>query len=998
MNTRLIAITALLAAVSAAAQPVPHHRDINATQVNADTRRAELIFYPSEEEALAVPFEKSPNYLCLNGEWDFLYFDSEKQLPVEFSGWGKIKVPGNWEFQGHGVPVYSNIRYEFAPDDPQPPLIPEDDPVGVYRRTFTVPDAWKGREVYLNLCGVKSGCYTYVNGHEAGYSEDSKDLARFDITPYLKDGENTLVLKMFRWSSGSYLECQDFWRVSGIERDVYLSSEQVAYNLGINVVSTLDDSFRDGIFRFRASSSAGAPVTYKLLDKDGTVVAEGAADGSARVIPDVRRWTAETPELYTLLIRAGEEYTRFDVGFRHLQVKGNVFYVNGQPVKFKGVNLHEHSQYTGHYLTREDLRAHLLRMRELNVNAIRTCHYPQQRAFYELCDSLGFYVYDEANVESHGMGYGERTLANNPAWFAKHQDRILNMYMRTASYPCVTILSLGNEAGNGVNFTRMYDSLKELERGGQNRPVVYERAVGGHNTDFLNPMYPDTRWLHNQGELPSAKPVVLCEYSHAMGNSNGSFDWMWMEFYGYDNLQGGFIWDWIDQGVLETAPNGRPYWTYGGDYGAYPKYVTDWNFNCNGVLNPDLDPHPAAVEIKHWYQNVWVSAKDAADGVFTVENRNYFRDLSGYTLSWELTRDGLPVVSGSEENLHAAPQGSQDLDLGIRGMEMDPSSTYCVNFRIFVKAGDTLLPEGYEVASDQFLLQKGEKAAPALGKPMKVKDKGDRFELRSWRSRVVVDKTTGEVKQIKLRGKNLIDPSFGMRPNFWRPLVDNDWGYGYPYRGGSAFLPDSVRTESVTAEGDAVKVLYGLPTGNKFAVVYRAGREGRLLVSASFKGVEDVAVAVPRIGFRMRVASAPGRFRYFGRGPGENYVDRNSATMLGLYEASVKDQYYPYVRPQETGHHTETEWLEAGALRVEAEGFEFNLLDVAQEDLCSLGEDGAELYRHVSDVDRGHFAELCLDFGMTGVGGYDSWGQRPEPLRTLWSGDDCEFVFVMGRK
>ncbi|MBP5382791.1 MAG: beta-galactosidase, partial [Bacteroidales bacterium] len=360
-------------------------------------------------------------------------------------------------------------------DNPQPPALPEAIPLGIYRRSFSVPADWAGREVFLNLCGAKSGVYVYLNGKEVGYNEDSKDLVRFPLNAFLKEGENELEIRCWRWSTGSWLECQDFWRISGIERDVYLSSEKPLAPEDFRVVSTLDRNCSDGLFTLEVSASV--PVAYKLMDKDGSTVASGTAPIRNLRIPAVRKWSAETPELYTLLLEAEGEYTRFDVGFRRLEIKGNVFYVNGQPVKFKGVNFHEHNEFTGHYLTRAEILEHLRVMRSLNVNAIRTCHYPQQRAFYELCDSLGFYVYDEANVETHAMGYEEKSLAKHPEWYPKHLDRILNMYARTANYPCVTILSLGNEAGNGVNFERAYDVLKALECSGQNRPIVYERPA-----------------------------------------------------------------------------------------------------------------------------------------------------------------------------------------------------------------------------------------------------------------------------------------------------------------------------------------------------------------------------------------------------------------------------------------------------------------------------------------------------------------------------------------
>ena len=521
-----------------AAAVLPLWQDMQATSLNAETKRTEVIYYANREEALTKGFRDSENYVDLNGIWDFKYFEDYNNLTMEPASWDRIKVPGNWEIQGYGYAYYTNIQYDFCPENPQPPMLPDSFPAGVYHRTFTVPASWAGREVFLNLCGTKSGTYVYVNGEEVGYGEDSKSLHRYNITKYLKPGENDLRLKIFRYTSASYLEDQDFWRISGIERDVYLSSEKADTGFDFSVISTLDEDLQTGIFKLRMHSKAPVEVFYELLDKDGTAVADAVFEFSGSMatvtdtIPAVRRWSAETPELYTLLLKVNGEYTRFHVGFRRLEVKEvpdtdgrpvHAFLVNGKPVKFKGVNFHEHNPYTGHYTTKQNILEDLLLMRKANINAIRTCHYPQPREFYELCDSLGFYVYDECNIESHGMGYTlDKTLGNKPEWLTKHIDRTLNMYRRTANYPCVTILSLGNEAGNGVNFYETYKLLKSLEKDGQNRPVVYERAMLEYNTDFINPMYPDTKWLKKMGENLSDRPVVLSPWTSCGSSSTAT--------------------------------------------------------------------------------------------------------------------------------------------------------------------------------------------------------------------------------------------------------------------------------------------------------------------------------------------------------------------------------------------------------------------------------------------------------------------------------------------
>ena len=1004
MKLLTILISLATAVSPGTADILPLHRDINATSVNAQQKRTEVVFFPTSEAAIKNNIEQSPFYRSLNGEWDFLYFDSEKQVPASLEGqvWNKIKVPGNWEVQGWGIPIYVNIPYEFAPVDPQPPTLPDDIPVGIYRRNFTVPAEWSGREVYLNLCGVKSGVYTILNGKQIAYSEDSKDLARIDITPYVKEGENELVLRMTRWSTGSWLECQDFWRISGIERDVYLSSEKIRQDFDFEVVSTLDDSYANGDFRLYASEG----TNFCLLDKDGSKVAEGTVPFKG-VIPSVRKWSAETPELYTLVLEKEGEYARFDVGFRRTEIKGDIFYFNGQPIKFKGVNMHEHNEFTGHYTDRDYIRRSLLVMKEHNVNAIRTCHYPQPRAFYELCDSLGFYVYDETNIESHGMGYGEKSLAKHAEWYGKHEDRTLNMYMRTRNYPCVTLLSLGNEAGMGVNFLGTYKLLKGLEEGKMNRPVLYERTEGMEGTDIHCPMYPKiTNLVFERDDNPCLKPYVSCEYSHAMGNSNGSFDLIWQVMYSHPRMQGGFIWDWVDQGLAVKDAQGRKYWTYGGDYGDIEKDPAKWfadrNFNCNGVVNPDLDPHPAAEEIKHWYQNVEISA-GAVPGEFKVLNRNYFRSLDIYDFGWKLFCDG-EVVSEGDLHFSTAPQDSETFRIDLPSMAMD--HTWYINFHASNAGAQPNLDEGCLLASDQVVLVRADApSAKQLAGEVKCKVTGANGEivtLKGKRSKLVMDVAKGQVISFKSRGRNMFDKDFGLKLNFWRAPIDNDWGNKYPIRGAEWKNDPVVRNVDIEQEENAacIYIEYSLPKGCDITVAYRLSYAGDLRITSDFHGSTEEAQEVPRIGFRTRMKASADKFRYFGRGPVENYIDRNTAAFLGLYEGSAEASLYPYVRPQESGHHTDCDWLEIGKARVLAgdRTFEFNALRASIEDLDPRNEDGSRIWGHVNDIPVRDYVELCIDGAMTGVGGYDSWGAKPEASRTLFSNQNYHFEFTIGRK
>ena len=1036
----LLILLGLTLSAGAAAQTLPYWQDMNVTSVNAETQRTEAVWYADRNDALTKGFRESENYVTLNGTWDFKYFDDYHEMERFFAAaqndkgnaqnersWDRITVPGNWEVQGHGVAIYTNIPYDFCPRDPQPPVLPEVFPAAIYHRTFTVPEGWNGRTVFLNLAGIKSGAYVYVNGKEIGYSEDSKSLARFDITSVLKEGDNDLTLKVYRYSTGSWLECQDFWRISGIERDVYLSSEKTPARFDFSVVSTLDPTLTKGVLTLKMRSRKPVEVFYELLDKDGECVADAIDSFSGELvtvtdtIPQVRRWTAETPELYTLLLRVGGEYTRFHVGFRRIEIAtvkdGNrdvkALLVNGQPVKFKGVNMHEHNPYTGHYLTKENILQDLRLMKMANINAIRTCHYPQPREFYELCDSLGFYVYDEANIESHGMGYKlDRTLGNNAAWYPKHIDRILNMYHRTANYPCVTILSLGNEAGNGVNFYEAYRVLKALEKDGQNRPVCYERAEREWNTDMLVPQYPGADWFARMGEKESGRPVCPSEYAHAMGNSTGSLDLQWEQIYAHTHLQGAFIWDWVDQGLYDAEKG----WAYGGDYGV--DAPSDANFLCNGIVNPDRTPHPGYYEVKHVYQDIAITGTAPEEGRFSIQNRFYFKDLKDYIVHWRIERDGKPVKKG-KLSFSTPAQTSEEFSVKLPKWKMRKDGEYRIFFETATAQALPLLPAGTVIAADEVLLKDtgAKKDFKSSRRDIDVVEGDAEIRLSTGRSELVFDKAQGIVKRYTYKGADVFDPDFGLRPNFWRGPTDNDYGNGLPSR--LYAWKEASRTfhATTTVEGGTVRATYALPDKCTMTVSYTLLPSGLLRIESAFQGAESKKpLDIPRIGFRFRVPEND--FRYFGRGPVENYIDRNSGTFKSLFTTTAAAEFYPYVRPQETGHHTETEWLATRHLTVVADDtFEFNALRHSVEDLDS--EESGRPYQwnnfdtppvhdeelaakthmrrqtHLCDVPDRDFTEICIDGAASGVGGYDSWGSRPEPSRTVWSNQSPAFGFTL---
>lgn len=1078
---------------------LPYWQDIQTVSVNKEAPRSAFMTYSDKATALSLAYEKSPYYQLLNGTWKFYFVNSYKELPANITdpsistdNWNDIQVPGNWERQGFGVAIYTNHGYEFKPRNPQPPLLPEENPVGVYRRDIEVPSDWNGRDIYLHIGGAKSGTYVYVNGQEVGYSEDSKNPAEFLINKYLKPGKNVLTLKIFRWSTGSYLECQDFWCVSGIERDVYLWSQPKTAIQDFRVISTLDDTYKTGIFKLaidlknHEEKAKNLTISYELIDNSGKTIAtecknlwvSPAVNSTASfetTIPDVATWTAEIPNLYKMVmtIKDGDktvEVVPYHVGFRRFEMKqtkelaGNgkpytVFLVNGQPVKFKGVNIHEHNPETGHYVPVELMRKDFELMKKHNINSVRLCHYPQDRKFYELCDEYGLYVYDEANIESHGMYYSLSkggTLGNNPEWLKPHMDRTINMYERNKNYPSVTFWSLGNEAGNGYNFYQTYLYIKNKEKDGMNRPVNYERALWEWNTDMYVPQYPGASWFEEIGQKGSDRPVVPSEYAHAMGNSTGSLLDQWNAIYKYPNLQGGYIWDWVDQGFLEKDANGRPYYTYGGDYGV--NAPSDGNFLCNGIVGPDRTPHPAMAEVKYVYQDVAITAKDLANGTFEVFNRYYFKNLKDYMITYTIMANGKAVRHG-KVSLDIAPQTSKELQVNIAGLKPQKDTEYFVNFSVVTVQPEGLIPQGHEIASEQFRLpiEPIKSDIKTSGPALSVSENGDELIASSSKVNFVFNKKTGLVSSYKVGPTEYFSEGFGLQPNFWRGPTDNDYGNGQPkreqiWKQSSKNFDVSDATVKMDGKNAIMTINYLLPAGNLYIVDYTIYPSGAVHVAAHFTSTEmneaetevseatrtatftpgrDAArkeaskLTVPRIGVRFRVPATMNQVEYFGRGPEENYWDRKAGTLVGLYKSTAEDLYFPYVRPQENGHHTDTRWVSVSSnkgkgLKIVAdELIEFNALrnsieDFDDEEQVNLprqwsnftpeqianhdeaaAKDVLRRQHHINDVTPRNYVEVCIDLKQQGVGGYDSWGARPEPQYTLPANKDYQWGFTI---
>ena len=947
--------------------------------------------------------------MSLNGKWDFWWSESDASYKEEFvapgynsSSWDKIDVPANWELNGYGTAIYTNHGYEFKPSNPQPPILPEKNAVGVYRKVIDIPANWDGREVYLNIGGAKSGCYVYVNGILVGYNEDSKNTAEYNLTPYLHKGENLVALKIYRWSTGSYLECQDFWRLSGIERDVYVFAQPKVHLFDYRITPIVEHLAEDGLigsgyFELDAvvknNSKSNATVELSLggalsgVEKRSVSIAAGEESLQSFKIPfeGWNLWSAETPVLYDGSIALSQggnvsEKVAFKFAPRKVEIIGNQLLVNGKAIKIKGVNIHEHNQYTGHVISREQMESDIKLMKAHNFNAIRCSHYPQPAYFYELCDEYGIYVCDEANIESHGMYYNLRkggTLGNDLRFYNGHMARVKNMYWRNKNYTSIIYWSMGNEAGNGYNFYQTFLYLKDLDKV---RPVQHERAILEWNTEIYCPQYPSAFKLAEWAAQETDRPYILSEYAHAMGNSTGNFKDLWDVIYAADNLQGGFIWDWVDQGILQKTKDGKEFWAYGGDFGV--NAPSDGNFLCNGVIGPDRVPHPAMNEIKHIYQNLWIEPD--GNGAYRAINRNYFTGVDHY--NYEIVSVPEKYSKGAKSKVILQGKVSVDIPaddtitIKLPEFKMQQGYDYYVNF-------------SGEQSWNQYPL--GDNAVPqvaSVSKKAKVE-----FE---------VDAESGLIGKYAVNGVDYLSVDFGIRPNYWRAPNDNDYGNGAPARWqvwkvyGKENKPAEV-TDKMVDGNRVVKVVYNLEDlGCSNVVTYTLEPSGALTVEAQMS--EASLKEAPRYGLRWRMPQEFSNVRFYGRGPWENYCDRKDGAMFDIYSCNVADMYVPYVRPQENGHRVDVRWLEIknakgkGLVIFAMENpFEFNALHNSIEDFDCEESDAPYQWNnfvendphdvgrarnvmkkqtHVSDISPRNFTEICIDSRMTGVGGDNSWG------------------------
>ena len=985
---------------------------------------ATFVPFTSLEEAKRLDGARSPWVRSLNGTWKFRWVPKPADAPQEFfkdgydvSGWDNIQVPSMWEFQGYGIPIYVNSDYEF-PGEPSPPHVPHDNnPVGSYKRTFTVPSDWNGRRVFLHFGAVKSAFYAYVNGQKLGFSKDAKTPAEWDITPCLRAGENTVAMQVYRWSDGTYLECQDMWRISGISRDVYLYAAPQVRIRDCFVHTDLDDQYLDGRLRVDVQlknhrfpvSAQPYDLQMVLLDSSGSVVAEQATsvrfltgDSLAvtleKIVPRPRRWTAETPNLYRLILELrGEEGSVTEavtclVGFRRVEIRNGLLRVNGVPIRLKGVNRHEHDGHTAHVLSDSVLLKDIQLFKQNNINAVRTCHYPNDPRWYDLCDRYGIYVIDEANIESHGMGYGEKSLAKNPEWKEAHLDRTIRMVERDKNHPSIIIWSLGNEAGNGVNFEATYAWIKQRD---SSRPVQYERAEEAANTDIVCPMYAWS-YLERYGSQLQKRPLIMCEYAHAMGNSTGNLQEYWDLIEKYDQLQGGFIWDWVDQGFEKRTAKGELYWAFGGDWGP-PGTKSDQNFNCNGLVLPDRTPHPALAEVKKVYQNVGIRAVPMSPNQVELTNKFDFIDLRPFVLAWDLQADGQSIASGVVRDLTAGPHERQTVTIPFRIPRTPGTPEYFLDLAVKTTKDEPLLGMNAVIASEQFKLPWTAPNRPVetdILPVQRVHETDQDVEISAKDFLVRFDKKTGILIAYRFNGVDLIER--GIEPNFWRAPTDNDFGNRMPElsgmwrKAGVHRVLRSFEIEEVSRHEERVVTRFDLPDVHAtIAMTYTVLADGDIIVESDLHAASADLPELPRFGVMLTMPRGFESLEYFGRGPQENYADRHTASFVGRYAETVSGQFFPYVSPQETGNKTDLRWelirnpqgyglMAVGMPLLSASALHYTPEDLTQESRGS---------KHPVDVAKRETVTWCLDLKQLGVGGDNSWGSKPHTQYALRAGN-----------
>ncbi len=1002
-------------------------------QVNREPMHTYYFAYENIEAAQAGKKEASESYLSLNGKWRFAWANTPAARPENFyktdyedKHWGFMKVPGLWELNGYGDPVYVNIGYSWKDDYKNTPPVPplKNNYVGSYRREIVIPDSWQDKEIFAHFGAVTSNMYLWVNGQYVGYSEDSKLEAEFNITKYLKKGKNLIAFQVFRWCDGTYFEDQDMFRFSGVNRECYLFSRDARRINDLVINASLDEGYKNGVLDIAAAISdkaVGSILEFELYDANGKRGVSKKAPVTLvketynTTIKNPEKWTAETPYLYTLITTLKDasgkviEVITNKVGFRKVEIKNAQLLVNGQPILIKGVNRHEIDPLTGSYVSRERMLQDIRIMKENNINAVRTSHYPDDNYFYELCNMYGIYVVAEANLETHGMTApgNKNPLAADPEYTQVYLERNQRNVQRNRNHPCVIIWSLGNEAGDGDNFAQSFQWIKNAD---PSRPVQYEGTKKGKNTDIFCPMYYTYNDCKKYLTSNPDRPLIQCEYVHTMGNSGGVLKEYWSLVRQYPNYQGGFIWDYVDQSPRIKKKEGGYFYAFGGDFNPYD--VSDSTFVNNGLINSDRKPHPHMTEVKRTYQSVWLDTIDIAKGEMVIKNEHFFKDLSSYNAEWTLTLDGKVMEAGVLTNILVQPQQKGRFKLPFNIASYNNGGELLFNIIFKTKHQEALLQAGHEVARNQCILRAYKNVAVQVsGKLPDVHltddlliDNANASYLMIRSDALLVDfsKKTGFLSRYMFNDREFIEKGSGLTPNFWRAATDNDRGAKLTsvYE---VWKNPALKMESFTHElknGVAyVNVLYNYEAVQaKISMQYVIDVNGEIKVTQ--KIITDKNAKMPdmfRFGIAVKMPYEYQHIQYYGRGPGENYADRKAGTDIGLFSQLVSEQAHAYPRVQETGTKTDIRWWKQ--LDIDGYGLEF----VASQpysasalpySIESMDPSNYSSPLHQHKLQKQHYVNLCIDLKQMGVGGENSWGRLPyEEYRVPYT--DYEFTFLM---
>lgn len=1036
MNIRTIANVSLCLAMlsmssGALAQSESRWQNVNINQQNREPRRANFFAFENLEKAQSFDKKKSANYLSMEGMWKFNFVKDHNKRPANFfalkyddSQWKDFPVPGLFELNGYGDATYKNIGYAWATQfDPNPPYISElNNYTGSYRRTFELPKDWKGKDVYFHVGSATSNLTLWVNGKYVGYSEDSKVAAEFNISKYLKPGKNLIAMQVMRWCDGSYFEDQDFWRFTGIAREVYLYARPKLHAADIRLNAALENNYQDGVLNYKVSLKGGkTDVAITLCDKDGKQIAQATGAQGVIKVPKVNAWTAETPYLYKAYItlknkQGAAEVIPQKVGFRNVEIKNAQLLVNGQPVLVKGADRHEMDPDGGYVVSLERMIQDIKIMKQLNINAVRTSHYPCDPRWYDLCDEYGIYITAEANLESHGMGYEEKSLAKFPEYIVPHIERNEGNVKPLINHPSVIVWSLGNEGGYGVNFEKAYDWVKACDK---TRPAQYERGGYDSKTDIYCPMYIGYEESESYCKSNGTKPYIQCEYAHAMGNSEGGFKEYWDLIRKYPKYQGGYIWDFVDQGLRDKSPiTGKEIFTYGGDYGRYPG--SDYNFNCNGIIAPNRRLNPHAYEIQYVLQNVWIKDFDAENGSFNVYNENFFKNIDDLSLTATLFANGVKLTTVAiPDTKGIAPQAtklvkSEALKSAIEKAEAEHATEeITINFAFASDGSQPLVDKGQVMARQQIVLNGYEfdkVDAPAnTGSKIEVEETNSYVKVSAERMSVTIGKKTGMIDYLDVDGEPMLKFRESMTPEFWRAPTDNDYGASLQkkmrvWKNPQMNLKSFDKSES--KDSVVLTANFEMPEVKaELMLRYRINAAGEVTVTEKMTTDKEAKVAdLFRYGMQLQMPASFSKLEYYGRGPEENYIDRHSSSFIGKYEANVKDEYYPYVRPQESGNHTDIRYFSifnpTTGKGITFEGYapmECSAIPYLVEDLDAGIEKEHAWGQHSGDLVEKGLVQLHIQQRQFGLGCIDSWGSSPMEKYRMHYQDRC-FSFVIKAK